>query len=75
MRITTINTDEDIEKRIENYTQAIDNCLKWFQLHDIIAFEHDKAIYVVAGAESELEISPNEVFHRAYLYKSWEVKQ
>ena len=48
----------------------LDYCLKWFELHDINAFEHDNSIYIVEGADFELQISSSEVSYRAELYKS-----
>ena len=48
----------------------LDYCLKWFELHNINAFEHDNSIYIVQGAHFELQISPAEVSYRADLYKS-----
>jgi|DEB0MinimDraft_6_1074348.scaffolds.fasta_scaffold83201_4 hypothetical protein len=48
----------------------LDYCLKWLESQDIMAFQHDKSIYVVAGAHFELEITPAEVSYRAELYKS-----
>lgn len=51
-------------------TNDIDYCLKWFQLHDINAFEHDNSIYIVEGAGFELQLSSAEVAYRADLYKS-----
>ena len=48
----------------------LDYCLKWFESQDIMAFQYDESIYVVAGAHFELEITPAEVSYRAQLYKS-----
>ena len=48
----------------------LDYCLKWFESEDIMAFQDDKSIYVVAGAHFEVEITPAEVSYRAELYKS-----
>jgi len=48
----------------------LDYCLKWFESEDIMAFQDDKSIYVVAGEHFEVEITPAEVSYRAELYKS-----
>lgn len=68
MKVVTLDEDNDIVVRIRKYTQAIDYCIKWFELHDINAFEDDKSVYIEAY-NFELQISPSEVSYRADLYK------
>tara|TARA_R100001463_G_scaffold96803_1_gene151243 strand:- start:293 stop:520 length:228 start_codon:yes stop_codon:yes gene_type:complete len=69
MKVVTLDEDNDIVVRTKKYKQAIDYCLKWFELHEINAFEDDKSVYIEAY-NFELELSSAEVFYRADLYKS-----
>tara|TARA_R100001480_G_C4621350_1_gene166443 strand:+ start:243 stop:470 length:228 start_codon:yes stop_codon:yes gene_type:complete len=69
MKIVTLDEDNNIVVRTKKYEQAIYNCLRWFKLHDINAFECNESVYIEAY-NFDLQISTAEVFYRAELYKS-----